>query len=749
MKREHRQVPVALAAIVWVTGASGATRIVLNSSSAAASSTYSNRDPKYAVNGAGLDGDTHTSTNADFLMWMSTSGQAVSGQWFRVDLGQVTPLDHFKIWNFNWRHPSVATTNRSVRDAEVYLSSLGTTPGTDFSDGAQWTRVINKVTFGRGPGLDTYTGEPDVSLQGLQGRWLALRVLSNYNMADLAVGISEMQVFAAAKPATVAVPPTDVGSTQASLTGALTFDGGFSANVFAYWGTTDGGTVSSAWDHVVSLGVRPVGSFSTNVAVSSDSEYFFRAQAVTVGGEGWSTPGSFITAPVTVELPTRVSEGGGTVPVTFRRPAALTNTAITVNFSISGTAAAGQDYIAPATSIVIQAGANTAQTQIQLVDDLVAEPNETLTVGIGPSSCTLSAASTNSTTITDDDGVLDTSDWHQHMKLTLSGYSGSTALTNFPYALQLSEQISGFRYADFASPSNGGDLRVTDGSTGQALPYEIETWDPSGTSVVWVCLPVLASPTNALRVHWGNSGAVLPSYTTNGVAWPNSFGGVWHMREAGARDSTANHNNGTAHGNVTVPGLLGQGQYFNGYGSNYIQVLDAASIGSSVTGSLTVSTWLKSDVTLTKTNETWRMLEKGDDYFFGQGFGSAGGMVFILKQNDGATGLGNSADIASNEWHYACGTFDGSMMRLYIDGVQAGTHTLAGVIDDDKLPLRIGSDDSGKYFLGVMDETRIESVPRSADWVKACYDSQRKNAAFGVCGPVTHTVPKGTCIAVH
>lgn len=76
-----------------------------------------------------------------------TSGTSISGQWFRVDLGQVTPLDHFKLWNFNFWHATTATTNRGIRTAEVYLSSLGATPSSDFSDPSQWTRVIDTVTF--------------------------------------------------------------------------------------------------------------------------------------------------------------------------------------------------------------------------------------------------------------------------------------------------------------------------------------------------------------------------------------------------------------------------------------------------------------------------------------------------------------------------------------------------------------------------------------------------------------------------
>jgi hypothetical protein len=182
--------------IGWAaTPAEAATRIILGDSSAAASTSYNaDRAPKYAVNGAGLVAASGLHSNtADRITWMSaTQGGTISGQWFRVDLGQVVELSHFKLWNFNFWHATASTTNRGIKDAEVYLSSLSTTPSSDFADPTQWTRVLDKVTFAKAPALNTYAGEPDVSLAGNLGRWLALRVLSNHSLTDYTVGISEL-----------------------------------------------------------------------------------------------------------------------------------------------------------------------------------------------------------------------------------------------------------------------------------------------------------------------------------------------------------------------------------------------------------------------------------------------------------------------------------------------------------------------------------------------------------------------------
>jgi hypothetical protein len=155
----------------------------------------------------------------------------------------------------------------------------------------------------------------------------------------------------------------------------------------------------------------------------------------------------------------------------------------------------------------------------------------------------------------------------------------------------------------------------------------------------------------------------------------------------------------------------------------------------------------RSNVTLERTNEVWRLLEKGDDYFFCQGYGNMGGAVFLIKYTNIVYAAGNGTDIAPNEWHHLCGTYDGSLLRCYLDGALVGSRTFTFPIDDDKLPLRIGSDDSGHFFSGVLDETRVESTPRSADWVKACYDSQRENSMFFIYHPAS-ALFKGTLISL-
>jgi autotransporter-associated beta strand protein len=92
--------------------------------------------------------------------------------------------------------------------------------------------------------------------------------------------------------------------------------------------------------------------------------------------------------------------------------------------------------------------------------------------------------------------------WSHSTRIAFPGYTASETLTNFPMLVRLdSTQVPGFSYAQMAF-SNGADLRFTDAS-GVELSYEIEQWNPAGTSLVWVKVPAL-SKGGSIIAYWGN-----------------------------------------------------------------------------------------------------------------------------------------------------------------------------------------------------------------------------------------------------
>lgn len=609
-----------------------------------------------------------------------------------------------------------------MKQCDIYVSASETNPGSTFP--GAWTLVKADHIFAKATGSADYTGDQSVSLAGHSGRWVALRVDSSYDSTY--VGIAEIQVFASNAPL-IDMGEAEVSSpTQAALAGGLVYDGGLPTTVFAHWGTVNGGTDPAAWQATTNLGVHATGPLSVTVPTVADAGYFCRFSAVNDDGTNWSSTATFITAPVAVTSPGSVAESAGSVVFTLTRPASAADVDLALTFAVvGGTAAVGQDYLAPAGSVTLPAGSTNVNVSVTLLDDTDMESDKTMVVALTSGAFPPTAASTNTLLIVDNDGPIDPAAWSGHMDVALSGYAGATALTNFPFAVRLHEGLPGFAYADFGSPADGGDLCVTDPATELPLAYEIDTWNPSGTSVVWVSVPVLAGTNTKVRLHWGNT-VRPPAPDTSQVVWAEGFGGVWHLGTPNPVDATWYANQGVGNANTTTNGVLGPAQHFNGTNA-YVQVADAPSIGANVRDGLTVSLWMRSDYSF-GTGEIQRMLEKGDSYFLLQR--ETAPLALLVK--NGGTGFvaGSTTSVASNVWRHVCGTFDGATLRFYLDGDPVSSLPMAGLIDDDHLPLRIGSSDDGKYFTGVLDEVRIESVPRSADWIKASFDNQRLGTDF-------------------
>ena len=98
-------------------------------------------------------------------------------------------------------------------------------------------------------------------------------------------------------------------------------------------------------------------------------------------------------------------------------------------------------------------------------------------------------------------------DYPHRVEITFSGYTGSSTLANFPVLVKLSENLTGFHYSDFTR-DDGFDLCFTDAS-GKLIPHEIDTWNPSGVSTVWVKVPSLTSSTKIIA-RYGCAKPIVP-----------------------------------------------------------------------------------------------------------------------------------------------------------------------------------------------------------------------------------------------
>ncbi len=79
--------------------------------------------------------------------------------------------------------------------------------------------------------------------------------------------------------------------------------------------------------------------------------------------------------------------------------------------------------------------------------------------------------------------------------------------------------------------------------------------------------------------------------------------------------------------------------------------------------------------------------------------------------------------VVLDEWFHLAGTFNGTEMKFYIDGVLSGTQTVGGYVPNDSSPLRIGAGVTESsplcFFDGQVDEVRVWNDVRTSAEIRA------------------------------
>lgn len=194
-----------------------------------------------------------------------------------------------------------------------------------------------------------------------------------------------------------------------------------------------------------------------------------------------------------------------------------------------------------------------------------------------------------------------------NLKITFSGYNQVGGVTNFPVLVRLSTNVPGFSYAQFASPI-GADLTFTYLTNLQALPYEIEQWNPAGESIVWVQVPSLSSTNDYIMAYWGNPAQTnAAASNTNGAVWKSplstmsDFDLMWHLNQTNFpfTDSMLQNPATNRIAGVSVAGYAGTDLSFNGF-TDY---LDAGV--KNLSNSFTLSVWINISPSVSDIRTIW------------------------------------------------------------------------------------------------------------------------------------------------
>ncbi len=346
--------------------------------------------------------------------------------------------------------------------------------------------------------------------------------------------------------------------------------------------------------------------------------------------------------------------------------------------------------------------------------------------------------------------TLDPTPFAGYASISFPGYAGGDAeLANFPVLVKISsETIPGFDYSPCAP--NGADVRFA-ASDGTLLAHEIDTWDPSGTSLVWVRLPRLAGTDTSMTFYWGAAVSSLPAVSAADV-W-TAYASVWHLNDS-LQDSASGGNQLTALGGSSpVPdGIVGTGFFqANSSKQGLYTVYPIAHANGSARSVLTLSGWFNPAKSYDSENaRLFSTKAGGSNGYKGNGFeaiasskrlimrgnGSDGAKTFIL-----ATGWTDNTSVGS--WTHFAGVFNGTSATAYFNGESKGSGTIATITDATR-PMGIGNTGNkdpaaDNVFYGTMDEMRLYDGAAPAEWVRAEYDTVARHAAFTAYGPAVYT----------
>ena len=145
---------------------------------------------------------------------------------------------------------------------------------------------------------------------------------------------------------------------------------------------------------------------------------------------------------------------------------------------------------------------------------------------------------------------------------TVDGYTNSVPLSGFPVLVRIAANSpSGFFYTDLHSPANGADIAFVD-TEGNGLPFEIDTWDPLGTSLIWVKLSTMTNRTQFVMC-WGSATSGKTVCNESPFA---DYVGVWHMTEASGdvSDAAGNGLAASPNGSGEAYSVAGEGVFVKG-----------------------------------------------------------------------------------------------------------------------------------------------------------------------------------------
>jgi hypothetical protein len=323
--------------------------------------------------------------------------------------------------------------------------------------------------------------------------------------------------------------------------------------------------------------------------------------------------------------------------------------------------------------------------------------------------------------------------WLSRKKITFDNTGATTSdLTSFAVPVCLRATANAICGAiDYSKTQNSGqDIRFVDANGTTTLPYEIEKWDETGTSTVWVKVPKInnATTTDYIWMYYNNTGASDAQATT--TVWSGSDAqGVWHMGNYTATtnaftDSTSNANHGSGYGGSSLASTTGK--IGGAYSFNTDDYVMTSSLATTVIDNWSMSAWVyptsinQYGVIIHNGNETGGT---GDGYSLVIGNCGGGSGAKLCGIANGLAFLDSGYSFpAANAWYHIEMLRSSGTTKFYVNGQQT-PNTFTQTYNTPTSRFTMGSFQPWNlvFFNGWIDDVRVYSRAQTEAEVIAQY----------------------------
>jgi hypothetical protein len=336
------------------------------------------------------------------------------------------------------------------------------------------------------------------------------------------------------------------------------------------------------------------------------------------------------------------------------------------------------------------------------------------------------------------------SGWDQRIKFTIDNTKIDDDLSYFPVTVFLTSTQGEEVFTEFDADSDYLKVAFTKNDGVTELYAEKELIDDLEQQRIYHISKtgwgISSSTATDFYMYYDNDHADNTTYigainTTAGAnVWDSNFKMVQHMKDettATTSDSTSNNNDGTkllANEPIETDAKIAKGQDFDGEDDG-IFIGDEPSLDCT---QVTLEAWIKADTLdtgefLNIVVGKWKITDDQRSYCLNPDgtklrFGISPDGFYASRKSLQTTGA-----ISAETIYYITGTYDGSILRAYINGSpDATTVSYSGTIHPGSAQAQLGRidyDGAPGYFDGIIDEVRISDIARAAAWIKAVYNS--------------------------